>query len=142
MTDAIDLVHDIPVWLCAPDGPIVRETRDALDLIGDAGYHEARWVVLPVARLDGDFFRLRTGLAGEVLQKFAQYDMRLAVVGDITSYVEASTALRDLVRESNRGTQTWFLADLDALGARLAGTGDDRTEEPGDPRRAGVVGKG
>jgi hypothetical protein len=106
----------------------VRETRDALDLIGDAGYHGARWVALPATRLDEDFFRLRTGLAGEVLQKFTQYGIRLAVLGDIVAHVAASTALRDLVRESNRGTQTWFLADLDTLRSRLAGTGEDPTE--------------
>jgi len=44
----------------------------------------------------------------------------VAVVGDIAAHVEAGDALRDFVRESNRGTQLWFVPDVDALRARLS----------------------
>ncbi|WP_370616934.1 DUF4180 domain-containing protein [Mumia sp. Pv 4-285] len=99
-----------------PEGPAIT---DAGDVIGDVWAHEAQMVVVPAARLDPEFFRLRSGVAGEFLQKLVNYRIRLAVVGDITAYVEASDALRDLVRESNAGTQAWFFADEAALGARL-----------------------
>jgi hypothetical protein len=42
------------------------------------------------------------------------------VVGDISVHVEVSTALRDLVRESNRGRSAWFLPDLAAVTDRLS----------------------
>ena len=102
-----------------------------LDVIADAWHHEARWVVLPARRLDAGFFRLRTGVAGEFLQKLVQYRIGLAVVGDISAHLDGSSALRDLVRESNKGDQAWFLptmADFDRrLGEITAAGGGART---------------
>jgi len=70
-------------------------------------------------RLDPAFFQLRTGLAGEILQKFVNYRVRLAILGDFTQPAADSTALRDLIRESNSGRTTWFLPDVAELEARL-----------------------
>ena len=109
------------VLVCAAGGPVVRTEGDALDLIVEAGQRGARFVALPAGRLADDFFRLRTGLAGAVMQKFANYRMGLAVVGDISRHTTESAALRDLVRESNRGTSAWFVPDLDDLRTRLSG---------------------
>jgi len=119
MTDALREWNGVQVMVCAPGGPPLRAEADAIDLIGDASYGGASWVAVPAERLDGDFFALRTGLAGAVVQKFAQYGMGLAVVGDVSGHVAASDALRDLVREGNRGRSLWFVADLDELGERL-----------------------
>ncbi|MEU0939119.1 DUF4180 domain-containing protein [Embleya sp. NPDC005971] len=121
--DAMETLHDTSVWICAAEGTPIRTVRDTLDLIGEAGYRGASWVVLPAARLDPDFFRLRTGVAGDVLQKFADYRMRVAILGDITEYTAASEPLTDFVRECNRGRHVWFGADLEALTARLAEEG-------------------
>ncbi|WP_051731750.1 DUF4180 domain-containing protein [Kitasatospora phosalacinea] len=101
-------------------GEAVAGERQALDLLGDAHYRGASWVAVPVERLGVEFFRLRSGVAGAVVQKFAQYRMGLAVVGDVAEQVAASDALRDFVRESNRGLQLWFVADLAELAERLA----------------------
>ncbi|GLF93050.1 DUF4180 domain-containing protein [Streptomyces yaizuensis] len=114
-------IHDVPVLMCPADGPPVAGESDALDLIGEAGYLGASWVVLPVERLDESFFRLRTRVAGDIVQKFVNYRMGLAVVGDISRHTDASEALRDFVRECDRGRQTWFPADTAELEARLAG---------------------
>jgi len=56
--------------------------RDATDLISAAWSEEATLVVIPVTRLHEDFFRLRTGLAGEIVSRFVGYRLRLAIVGD------------------------------------------------------------
>ncbi|MFI0740730.1 DUF4180 domain-containing protein [Streptomyces sp. NPDC021100] len=114
-------IHGVPVWMCAADGAAIRGEADVLDLIGDAGYHGARWVALPAERLDEAFFRLRTRFAGDVVQKFANYRLGLAVVGDISRHTAESSALRDFVRECDRGRQTWFPADLGELEERLKG---------------------
>ncbi|MFJ3834863.1 DUF4180 domain-containing protein [Streptomyces sp. NPDC054904] len=112
-------IHDVPVFTCAPDGDTIRCEADALDLIGNAGYQGARWVVIPAERLDDEFFRLSSRVAGDIVQKFANYGMGLVVVGDITRHTGVSSALRDFVRECNRGRQTWFLADTAELRDRL-----------------------
>jgi hypothetical protein len=108
----------VPVLVCDDAGPPISSGQDALDVVG-AALGRADVAAVPVGRLDERFFVLRSGLAGEVLQKFVNYGVRLAIVGDISAHVAASTALRDLVSESNRGRQVWFVADLDALDSRL-----------------------
>lgn len=118
---ALQTIHHVPVLMCADEGGVIGGERDALDLIGDAGYQGAEWVAVPVARFDERFFRLSTRVAGDIIQKFVQYRVGLAVVGDISRYTEASASLRDFVRECNRNRQTWFLADVDELRERLKG---------------------
>ncbi|MGP3918536.1 DUF4180 domain-containing protein [Nonomuraea sp. 10N515B] len=109
---------DDGVHLCPLDGPPLRDERDALDLIGEAWGHGATWVAVPAERLHEDFFSLRTGVAGEIAQKFVNYRMGLAIVGDVSRFTAASEALRAWVLESNRGTHLWFVRDLDELAAR------------------------
>jgi hypothetical protein len=118
VADVVTERRGVPVLVCGDEGARIAGVQDALDLIGSA-FSRAEVVAVPVGRLDEGFFALRTGLAGEILQKFVNYRIRLVVVGDVSAYVAASTAFRDLVRESDRGDGTWFVADLDALDARL-----------------------
>ena len=97
----------------------LRTERDATDLIGETLGRGDRMVVIPVERLDEEFFRLRTGIAGAFLQKFVTYRVRVVIVGDISAHIEKSDALRDFVHESNRGDHVWFLADRNELEARI-----------------------
>jgi hypothetical protein len=101
------------------EGPLIATDRDATDIIGEAFSVEANLVVIPVSRLSPEFFQLRSGIAGNIVQKFVNYRLRLAIIGDITAEVEASTALRDFVYESNRGKQLWFLPTAADLEDRL-----------------------
>lgn len=116
-------LHGVRVLEFGTDGPPLRQPRDAADLIGEAMAQSAELVVLPTPLLDPSFFQLRSGLAGEVLQKFVNHRIRLVIVGDISAALAASSALRDFVHESNRGRAVWFLADLDELERRLAPAG-------------------
>ncbi|MCZ0985142.1 DUF4180 domain-containing protein [Streptomyces diastatochromogenes] len=118
-TNTLETLHDVPVLRCAPEGPALDSERAALDLIGDAMGQGAELVVVPVERVADEFFRLRSGVAGAVVQKFVTYRLRLAVVGDISAHVEASDALRDFVYESNQGGQLWFLTRYQDLDDRL-----------------------
>lgn len=121
MSDSITRRNGVLVLLCGEDGPALAADQDAADLVGQAYGGGAELVVVPVTRLDGRFFDLRSGLAGAVAQKFVNYRLRLAVVGDIGQHLAASSALRAFVRETNRGRLLWFVADLAELDARLAG---------------------
>lgn len=122
MTDELQERHGVQVLMCDPSGPVVATEQDALDLIG-AALLDAEIVAVPVSRLDGEFFSLSTRVAGDIMQKFVNYKVRLAVVGDISHHLEASDALRALVHESNTASHIWFVPDIEALDARLKVTG-------------------
>lgn len=118
--------HGVPVLVCDADGVTIASVQDALDHLIGVAFQSAEVVAVPSTRLDDSFFDLSTGFAGEVLQKCANYRLRLVVIGDISRHLAASSALPDLVREANRGRDIWFVRDLDALADRLAPNGADR----------------
>ena len=86
----------------ARTGKKLRSGGDAVEVIGDAIAQGADLIVIPVERLDEDFFQLRTGVAGEFIQKFVTYGRRLAIVGDISLYLAESSAFRDLKANYSR----------------------------------------
>lgn len=112
-------LHGLAVFECPPEGLELGSERSANDILGDAIGYGADLVVIPAARLGAEFFDLKTRIAGEFLQKFANYQLRVAIVGEIAHHAAASDALRDFVYESNRGTGAWFLADRTELERRL-----------------------
>ncbi|WP_367319038.1 DUF4180 domain-containing protein [Streptomyces sp. HUAS ZL42] len=122
-TDTLLTLHGVRVLHCAPDGPPLDSERAALDLIGDAMGQDAELVAVPVERVAEEFFRLRSGVAGAVIQKFVNYRIRLAVVGDVSRHVAESTSLRDFVRETNGGGRIWFVPTDDELDTRLSPAG-------------------
>lgn len=78
----------------------ISTVQQALDLLVEYYYQNADGIVLFEHNLSPDFFDLKTGLAGDILQKFSTYRMRLAIIGDFTKY--ASKSLQDFIRESNK----------------------------------------
>lgn len=114
-------VAQVSYYECARDGKKLRSDRDAVELIGEALAQGAGLIVIPVERLDEEFFRLRTGVAGQILQKFVTYGRRVAIAGDISRHVAESSALRDFVVESNRGDHIWFVENVEEIERRLAG---------------------
>lgn len=82
------------------DGIALSSVQDALDIIANCGYQGALHIVMPQAVIHSDFFDLKTGLAGDVLQKFSNYQSYLAIIGDFSIY--NSNSLRDFIRESNK----------------------------------------
>ncbi|HTS26352.1 MAG TPA: DUF4180 domain-containing protein [Bryobacteraceae bacterium] len=104
---------------CTCEGKTLRNDRDAVELIGEALGGGARVIVVPVERFEPDFFRLRTRVAGEIVQKFVQYHCRLVIVGDISGYVSGSSAFQAFVNEANRGDDIWFVLDHAELESKL-----------------------
>lgn len=64
-------------------------------------------IIIPKENFDEKFFELRTGLAGEILQKVINYGRYLVVVGDFSVY--ESKSLKDFIYESNKSKQIGFL---------------------------------
>lgn len=114
------ILAGVTVYLCAAEGPALDGERAATDIIGDSYGCNPAVVAIPVARLGPGFLTLSTRIAGLVIQKFVNYGVRLAFVGDIADALADSGPLRDFVRESNRGRHVWFVADLAELEAKLA----------------------
>lgn len=123
MSAELEIVGSKRVAVCAGDGPLLAAEADINGFLSEAMSMEADWLLLPVSRLGPDFLRLRTRLAGEMAQKCATYRIGLAIVGDVSEAVAASDALRDYVRESNRGTHVWFVDDEAAFRKRLGDAG-------------------
>lgn len=102
-----------------PDGAPLRNDRDAVDAIAAVAEHRSEVIVIPTERLDGDFFRLGSGVAGQIIQKFLTYRFRVVILGDISTHLQASSAFRDFVYECNSGSNVWFVTRLDELKNRL-----------------------
>ena len=85
---------------------IISESQDILDLMGDSLANNCNRIILREQNLNEDFFRLHTGLAGEILQKFSNYNFKVAIIGDFAKY--KSKYLQDFIRESNKGNTVFF----------------------------------
>lgn len=99
-------------------GVLITDGSSAMDLLATVRYETGcSAMVLHKEQIGEAFFRLSKGLAGEVLQKFVNYQMKLAIVGDFSGYT--SKPLRDFIRESNEGRQICFQPDEEAALAWL-----------------------
>jgi hypothetical protein len=119
MADRSYELHGTMVLELSVEGPKLATDRDAAGLVGKALGNDASFLVVPTERLTGDFFRLKTRLAGEILHRLLLYKLRVAILGDVSQYVEKSTPFRDFVIESNRGNQLWFISSVEELGDKL-----------------------
>jgi len=96
---------------------VISEVQDMLDILGDCGFNGCNRIILKEENLNPDFFRLHTGLAGEILQKFSTYNFKLAIIGDFSKY--RSNNLHDFIRESNKGRSIFFVSSLDDAFTRM-----------------------
>lgn len=92
------------------DKVILRSTEDGLELLGNLYYQGFDKIIIHEKNITPEFFDLRTKIAGEILQKFAQYQMQLIIVGDFSKY--QSKSLNDFIFESNKSKQINFIKDL------------------------------
>lgn len=106
-----------------PSGEPIADDRAAARIIGEALEQGAGTVVIPIARLDPGFFDLRTGIAGQIVNKFAVYRIRLIVLGDVSLYERTSAAFHAFVREANRGHELWFVPTAEDLSSRMQSGG-------------------
>lgn len=79
----------------------IHKTEDTLDLLGNVYYQGFDTMILHQKNLTPEFFDLSTKMAGEILQKFSNYRMRLVIIGNFERL--ESKSLRDFITESNRG---------------------------------------
>ncbi len=88
------------------EGPFIRTQQDFLDLLGRGMEEGTLLFLLDEKDFDPGFYDLKTGLAGAILQKAADYRARLAIVGGFTTV--GSTRFRELMSESREGDLVRF----------------------------------
>jgi len=93
------------------DDILINSEQDALDLMVNPELSRAHKIILDKKNFAPDFLELRTGLAGKILQKFVNYRVQLAIVGDFKNI--SSESMNALIVESNRGKNLFFLDDVE-----------------------------
>lgn len=108
----------VPIALVSEDTTIAS-AQDALELLMNCSYSGTSLLLIQKHSLTVDFFDLKTGLAGDILQKFSNYKGKLAIIGDFLNIPGKS--FRDFITECNRGNRIFFLENqhegLDRLSA-------------------------
>ncbi len=101
------------------DSILINSEQDALDLMANIDYeYNSRKIIISKTNVSENFFDLKTGMAGAILQKFANYKVQLAILGDFSGYT--SKSLRDFIYESNKNELILFLPDLSAALKEMA----------------------
>lgn len=100
-----------------PGSKKINSTEDILDIMADAGYNGCTGLIIYADTLNKDFFDLKTRLAGDILQKFSNYRMKLAIIGDFSDI--KSKNLRDFIRESNNTGTINFVGSLEEAMGKL-----------------------
>ena len=107
------------IALVTGEGPVITDAQSAMDLAIRVKYETgAARIAIGKDLVSEDFFRLSTGAAGEILQKFINYRIKLAIYGDCSCY--ASKPLQDFIQESNRGRDFFFTETEEEALRRLA----------------------
>lgn len=87
---------------------IINTTEEGLDLLGNLYYQGFDKIIINKEHLTLEFFNLKNGIAGEILQKFSNYSVRLAIVGDFSKIT--SKSLKEFIYESNKGKHINFVS--------------------------------
>ncbi len=90
----------------------ISAAEDAIDLLGNLYYQGFDGIILHQENITPEFFNLKNGIAGEILQKFSTYRMKLAIVGEFENI--SSKSLKDFIFESNKHQQINFVATPEA----------------------------
>lgn len=104
-------INDIKVAEIIADEILIQSAQDGLDLMGNIYYQGFDKVILYEKNITPDFFDLKTKIAGEILQKFSNYRIGLAVVGDFSKY--ESKSMKDFIFESNKTRHVSFVETVE-----------------------------
>lgn len=111
--------NNIDIALVQSEEPVITDVQSALDLMATVRYDvDCDRIVLHKSAVTEDFFKLSTRIAGEILQKFSTYRIKLAIIGDYSNYT--SKPLHDFIYECNNGKDIFFVSNEDEAIDKLA----------------------
>lgn len=110
--------NSVAVALVHSDELLITDVQSALDFMATVKYEAGcERIALNKEAITEDFFKLSTCLAGDILQKFVNYYVKFAVIGDFSHYT--SKPLKDFMYESNRGRDVFFVSSEEEAIDRL-----------------------
>lgn len=113
MTFSVVTKNNITCAIVESDSVVITDMQSALDLLMAAKYEAGtKNIVIDKRLIDGDFFVLSSGIAGDILQKYINYGGRIAIYGDYSYYT--SKPLRDFIYESNKRKDVFFVDTKEA----------------------------
>ena len=108
----IELLKEKEIAIVSSDEKIITDTQSALDLVMTVKYETGtNKIIMEKQNIADEFFVLSSGMAGEILQKFINYHIKIAIYGDYSKYT--SKPLKDFIYESNKGKDVFFVSSLD-----------------------------
>ena len=105
------IINDTEIAEIVSADVIIKSAEDGLDLLGNIYYQGFDKIIVHEKNVTPDFFDLKNGLAGEILQKFSNYRIRLALVGDFSSY--SGKSIKDFIYESNNTGHINFVPSVE-----------------------------
>ena len=109
--------EESPVAEIVSEKIVINDVQDALDLMAECAYRGARKIIINKKNIIPEFFNLTTGIAGEILQKFSTYKVKLAIVGEPADY--RSSSMQDFIYESNKTGRIIFTATVEEAREKL-----------------------
>lgn len=102
--------YPAPIAVVHSNEVVIHDVQSALDFMMSVRHETGSdHILFNKSAICEDFFKLSTGIAGEVLQKFVLYHCKFAIIGDFSGYT--SKPLHDFIFESNKGNHILFAAD-------------------------------
>jgi hypothetical protein len=98
---------------------LIADVASGAQLLVDLYYQHFDIIIFHEKNINPDFFELRTGMAGELLQKASNSGLRLAFIGNFEAY--SSKSLRDFIGESNRYGKILFMSSVEEVIKRFEG---------------------
>lgn len=112
-------VNGIGIAIVQSDKVLISDVQSALNFMMTVQYETGHnRIILNKSAICEDFFHLSTKLAGEILQKFIIYNVKMVIVGDFSAYT--SKSLQAFIYESNKGKDIFFLPDIEAAIEKLS----------------------
>ena len=103
-------IDDKPFVAHLEDEILIRDEQSMLDMLMTIAYETGlSRVIIDKEILTEDFFNLSNKIAGNILQKVINYNMKLVIIGEFSMY--DSTALGDFIFECNSGKDIFFVED-------------------------------
>ena len=108
MNKKIIISGELRIVVIHSDEPVITDAQTALDLLATVNYDDdSNHIAINKEAIIEGFFKLSTGLAGEILQKVVNYRKKLAIIGDFSHY--NSKPLHDFIYECNNGRDIFFV---------------------------------
>ena len=104
-------IGDIEIAEIISEDIVIGNVEEALELLGNLYYQGFDNIIVHEKNITTAFFDLKNKMAGEILQKFSNYRVRLLIVGDASKFT--SESLKAFIYESNRGRHVNLVSSID-----------------------------